>query len=95
MGSRADGSLREALVSGSAASVVSSLALAWCGRRESCDAAGPLNGLSRWVWGGSAPYARGFSLRHTVVGYEDAGRARDARGRGEHRGHGARAPALG
>jgi hypothetical protein len=61
--------LPAALLSGSAASFVSSLTLAACGRVEGCDAAGPLNGPSQWLWGSDAPYARGFSVRHTVVGY--------------------------
>jgi hypothetical protein len=64
-----DQAARAALLSGSAASLLSSLALAWRGRREVHDAAAPLNGPSQWVWGTQAPYARGFSVRHTVVGY--------------------------
>ena len=58
-----------ALLSGSAASLVSSLTLVACGRLDACDAAGPLNGPSQWLWGRHAPYERGFSVRHTVVGY--------------------------
>jgi hypothetical protein len=61
--------LEAALVSGSAASVVSSIALGACGRREVNDAAAPLNGPSQWIWGRYAPYCDGFSVRHTVVGY--------------------------
>jgi hypothetical protein len=61
--------LRRALVSGSAASLLSSLVLAWRGWTEAHDAAAPLNGPSQWVWGTSAPYERGFSVRHTVLGY--------------------------
>src|SRR4051812_27481141 len=61
--------LRRALVSGSAASVLSSLVLAWRGRREAQDGAAPLNGPSQWIWGTAAPYERGFSMRHTLVGY--------------------------
>ena len=60
---------RAALVSGTAASILSSLVLAWRGRCEASDAAGPLNGPSQWIWGTHAPYANGFSVRHTVVGY--------------------------
>ena len=58
-----------ALLSGSAASLLSSLVLAWRGRCDAHDAAAPLNGPSQWVWGPHAPYANGFSVRHTVVGY--------------------------
>ena len=61
--------LKAVLVSGSAASILSSLVLLWRGRRDCGDAAGPLNGPSQWVWGRDAPYERGFSVRHTVVGY--------------------------
>ena len=61
--------LRDALVSGSVASVVSTLALALRGRRDVDDAAAPVNGPSQWIWGRRAPYQDGFSLRHTVVGY--------------------------
>ncbi|MFO1396551.1 MAG: hypothetical protein U1F48_05765 [Burkholderiales bacterium] len=61
--------LREAARSGTVASIVSTLVLVACGRREHDDAAQPMNGPSQWVWGRSAPYAAGFSARHTVVGY--------------------------
>lgn len=61
--------LRDALVSGSVASVVSTLALALRGSRDVDDAATPMNGPSQWIWGRHAPYKNGFSLRHTVVGY--------------------------
>jgi hypothetical protein len=57
------------LLSGTAASLASALALALAGRREVGSAATPLNGPSQWVWGRHAPYRDGFSVRHTVVGY--------------------------
>lgn len=58
-----------ALLSGSAASVASALALAWRGKHELDDPVAPLNGPSQWIWGKGAPYQDGFSARHTVVGY--------------------------
>lgn len=60
---------RRALVSGSVASIASTLALAACGRRELGDAATPLNGPSQWVLGTHAPWRDGFSRKHTVLGY--------------------------
>ena len=61
--------IRAGLVSGACASLASTLVLARAGRRELGSAATPLNGPSQWVWGREAPYADGFSFRHTVVGY--------------------------
>lgn len=69
MRSTPDDIFRGALVSGSAASILSSLVLAWRGQREARDAAGPFNGPSQWIWGKFAPHARGFSAKHTLVGY--------------------------
>lgn len=60
---------RDAVVSGSVASVASTLALALRGKRDADDAAAPLNGPSQWIWGRHAPYRNGFSIRHTVMGY--------------------------
>lgn len=58
-----------ALISGSAASILSSFVLAWRGRQESGSAAGPINGPSQWIWGPSAARKRRASLRHTATGY--------------------------
>jgi hypothetical protein len=58
-----------ALRSGSAASVLSGVALAICGKLERNAPAGPLNGPSQWVWGESAARRRRASLRETAVGY--------------------------
>lgn len=60
---------RKALVSGAAASALSTVALAACGRREQGSAAGPNNGPSQWVYGRGAAYRRGASLRYTLVGF--------------------------
>jgi len=61
--------LLDALASGGAASIASSVALLAYGRLECGDAAAPLNGPSQWVWGSHAPYRNGFSWRYTFVGY--------------------------
>jgi hypothetical protein len=61
--------LRFALQSGTVASVLSSAVLASRGAIERHDPAGPMNGPSQWIWGLGAPYVRGFSFRHTVLGY--------------------------
>jgi hypothetical protein len=60
---------RDALTSGSVASVLSAVVLADCGRREPGTAAGPLNGPSQWLFGSWAAHRRDASLRHTVLGY--------------------------
>jgi hypothetical protein len=61
--------VRDALVSGSVASIASTAALALFGTKEIGDPAAPLNGPSQWVWGRHAKYRDGFTLNHTVVGY--------------------------
>jgi hypothetical protein len=60
---------REALRTGSTASLASTAALVARGQQERSDAAQPVNGPSQWVWGLHAPYERGFTVRHTVTGY--------------------------
>jgi len=59
----------DALLSGAFAALASASALAWRGRHDAGDAAAPINGPSQWIWGRAAPSARGFSVKHTVVGY--------------------------
>jgi hypothetical protein len=60
---------RAAWVSGSFGSVISTIALAVCGKIEEDSAAGPNNGPSQWVWGEEEAYTRKATLRHTAVGY--------------------------
>jgi hypothetical protein len=60
---------RTALFSGSAASILSGLALAFRGMRDEGSAAGPLNGPSQWVWGEREAYTKHATLRHTLLGY--------------------------
>jgi len=61
--------LAQGLRSGTTASVVTTLALIGCGKRELDDAAQPVNGPSQWTWGRHAPFVRGFSARYSVTGY--------------------------
>jgi hypothetical protein len=66
-GSRSAG--RSAFYAGTAASVLSALALAACGLREEGSAAGPLNGPSQWIWGEREARTTRATVRHTLVGY--------------------------
>jgi hypothetical protein len=61
--------LLDALASGGAASIASTVALLAYGEHECGDMAAPLNGPSQWVWGRHAPYRDGFSWRYTFVGF--------------------------
>jgi hypothetical protein len=61
--------LRQAVVSGAAASLLSAITLALCGRVENGHAAGPVNGPSQWVYGRPAASVPGASLRYTLVGF--------------------------
>jgi hypothetical protein len=61
--------VKQALISGASASLLSAITLALCGRAENGRAAGPINGPSQWVFGRRAAYVRGASLRHTLVGF--------------------------
>jgi hypothetical protein len=60
---------RDGLVSGTLASIASTIALAVLGKEELDKAAAPLNGPSQWIWGRQAPYQNRFSFHYTVVGY--------------------------
>lgn len=59
----------DALVSGSIASVASTLALAALGRREAGSAFAPTNATSHWIHGDEAARRDDPSLSHTAVGY--------------------------
>lgn len=61
--------LRRALVSGSVASVCSTLAVSAFSRWHSGTAAAGTNAASQWFWYPQARMARQPSLRHTLVGY--------------------------
>ena len=60
---------QRALLSGSAASIVSTAVLIARGKRELDAPAAPMNGPSQWVWGLHAPYVDRASVKHTVVGF--------------------------
>lgn len=61
--------LQRAWISGSAGSILSTLALAICGRLEGTTAAGPVNAPSQWVWGEQSAHRRRTSARETLLGY--------------------------
>jgi hypothetical protein len=61
--------LKEGVITGSAASVLSTLALAYAGKRETGSAEAPTNATSHWIWGGRALRADEASWRHTAVGF--------------------------
>jgi hypothetical protein len=61
--------MKDAVVSGSFAAVLSASALSFCSRQEEGSAAGGLNGPSQWLWGEDEAYTRDATLKHTGVGY--------------------------
>lgn len=61
--------MREALIAGSVASVVSTAALLVAGRKEPRRALAPVNAISHWIWGDLALHQDEPSLRHTLTGY--------------------------
>jgi hypothetical protein len=61
--------MQRGLLSGSTASVLSTLALAAAGQRETGSMLAPTNAVSHWIWGDKAARHDGASLRYTLVGY--------------------------
>lgn len=61
--------LGDAILSGTAASVASTVALAHCGKKENCSPYGTTNAISRWIWGDGALFRDDASARYTGVGY--------------------------
>jgi hypothetical protein len=59
---------RQALVSGTAASLLSTAVMVLAGKLERNAPAGPLNGPSQWLFGRGAAYRRSASARHTLTG---------------------------
>ena len=57
------------LVSGAAASLLSTVALAALGKATDGSAYGPTNAISHWLWGDKAARRDGPSLRYTLPGY--------------------------
>jgi hypothetical protein len=62
-------SARQAVISGTAASLLSTAVLALTGKLERNAPAGPINGPSQWLFGRQAAYRRSASLRHTLTGF--------------------------
>jgi hypothetical protein len=60
--------LREGAVAGSAASLLSTAALAALGRRQAGSVPGPLNAASHWLWGEESLRENRFTWRHTLTG---------------------------
>jgi hypothetical protein len=61
--------LREGLVEGTLASVLSAGLLALVGRRQAGSAAAPINAVSHWAWGDESLRQDGVTARHTLLGY--------------------------
>lgn len=60
--------LREGAVAGSAASLLSTAALAALGPRQAGSVPGPLNAASHWLWGDQSLREDGSTWRHTLTG---------------------------
>jgi hypothetical protein len=61
--------LREGVVTGSVASVLSTIVLAAMGKRQAGNAVAPVNAVSHWIWGHEAARVGGATWRHTLTGY--------------------------
>lgn len=61
--------MRDGVFTGTIASVLSTAALAICGRCENGSAHGPTNATSHWFWGDRAIREDRASARYTLVGY--------------------------
>jgi len=57
------------LLSGTCASVLSTVALAARGRSETGSALAPINAVSHWYWGDRATRVDRATVKHTVAGY--------------------------
>ena len=61
--------IKRGLVSGATSSVLSTVALAIAGKKETGSALAPTNAVSHYVHGDKAARKGGASLRYTVPGY--------------------------
>jgi hypothetical protein len=61
--------VKNALASGTAASIASATTLMACSAAKEGSFAGGLNGPSQWLWGEAEAYTREATLRHTAAGY--------------------------
>lgn len=64
-----DLAFRDAVATGSAASIASTIALAAASNREAGHPAAALNSTSHWLWGDERARTNEVSLRHTGVGF--------------------------
>jgi hypothetical protein len=62
-------SVRYGLASGTAASILSTVALAVCGKRETGSPFAPTNAISHWIWGDKAARHDEPNILHTIPGY--------------------------
>lgn len=60
--------LREGALAGTVASVLSTVALAVVGKRETGSMAAPVNAASHWLWGDESLREDGATWRHTLTG---------------------------
>ena len=60
--------LRQTVVAGTLAGLLSTAVLAWAGRRENGSAVAPINAESHWLWGEEALREDAPTWRHTAVG---------------------------
>lgn len=61
-------SLRDALISGAAASALSTEVLGLLGARQARSPVGPISTLSDWPWGDAAPQANDVDVQPTLAG---------------------------
>jgi hypothetical protein len=60
---------KDGLMSGAIGSLVSTLALSIAGQKEIGSTLGPINVISRWLWGDRTAHHHEASLRYTATGY--------------------------
>ena len=60
---------KDSLVSGAVGSLVSTVALSVAGQKEIGSVLGPINVISRWLWGDRTAHHHEASLRYTATGY--------------------------
>ena len=61
--------IKRGVLSGGSASVLSTVALAALGKRETGSVYGPTNAVSHWIWGDQSFGHNRPSLRYTLTGY--------------------------
>lgn len=60
---------KDGLVSGAIGSLASTVALSVAGQKEIGSVLGPINVISRWLWGDRTAHHHEASLRYTATGY--------------------------